>query len=77
MNNYGAHKHQKVKHWLVGHRRFHLHFIPIGPSWLDLVERWFGKLTEKPIRRDSFFSVPEVVQAIQEYLEEKTANRSP
>ena len=40
-----------------------------------LVERWFGKLTEKRIRRGSFFSVEELVQAINEYLEEN--NRQP
>jgi hypothetical protein len=42
---------------------------------LNLVERWFGKLTDKRIRRDSFFSVKELVQAIKEYLEEN--NRQP
>jgi transposase len=75
VDNYGTHKHPKVKSWLARHRRFHLHFIPTSSSWLNLVERWFGKLTEKRIRRGSFFSVKELVQAIQEYLEEN--NRQP
>lgn len=75
VDNYGTHKHPKVKSWLARHRRFHLHFIPTSSSWLNLVERWFGKLTEKRIRRGSFFSVKELVQAIQEYLDQN--NRQP
>ena len=75
VDNYGTHKHPKVKSWLARHRRFHLHFIPTSSSWLNLVERWFGQLTEKRIRGGSFFSVEELVQAIHEYLEEN--NRQP
>jgi hypothetical protein len=52
VNNYGTHKHPKVKSWLAKHRRFKLHFTPT--SWLNLVERWFGKLTDKRIRRGTF-----------------------
>jgi len=75
VDNYGTHKHQKVKNWLVKHRRFHLHFTPTSSSWLNLVERWFGKLTDKRIRRGSFYSVEELEQAIQEYLDQN--NRQP
>jgi len=75
VDNYGTHKHPKVKKWLARHRRFHLHFTPTSSSWLNLVERWFGKLTQQRIRRGSFFSVQELVQAIQEYLKEN--NRQP
>jgi len=75
VDNYGTHKHPKVKNWLARHRRFHLHFIPTSSSWLNLVERWFGKLTEQCIRRGSFFSVKELIAAIQEYLKEN--NRQP
>jgi transposase len=75
VDNYGTHKHPKVKHWLARHRRFHLRFTPTSSSWLNLVERWFGKLTQQRIRRGSFFSVEELVQAIQEYLAEN--NRQP
>jgi transposase len=75
LDNYGTHKHPKVNHWLARHRRFHLHFTPTSSSWLNLVERWFAKLTEQRIRRGSFFSVKELVQAIKQYLEEN--NRQP
>jgi len=75
VDNYGTHKQPDVKNWLTRHRRFHLHFIPTSSSWLNLVERWFRDLTEKRIRRGSFYSVDELVAAIQEYMAEN--NRQP
>jgi transposase len=75
VDNYGTHKHEKVKNWLARHRRFHLHFTPTSSSWLNLVERWFRELTQKRIRRESFFSVKELIQAIGEYLDAN--NRQP
>ena len=60
LDNYGTHKHPRVKNWLAKHRRFQLHFTPTSSSWLNLVERWFGKLTDKRIRRGTFFSVKEL-----------------
>jgi hypothetical protein len=32
---------------MVKHKRFRLHFAPTSSSWLNLVERWFGELTDK------------------------------
>ena len=45
--------------------RFHLHFTPTSSSWLNLVERWFGEITRKRIRRGVFKSVPELIEAIR------------
>src|SRR5271169_2270920 len=53
-DNYATHKKQEVKDWLAKHPRFHLHFIPTSSSWLNLVERWFGKITTERIRRGVF-----------------------
>lgn len=74
VDNYGTHKHPRVKVWLRRHPRFHLHFIPTSSSWLNLVERWFRDLTEKRIRRGSFKSVPELIRAIHEYLDNHNQN---
>jgi transposase len=68
LDNYGTHKTPEVQHWLKRHGRFVPHFIPTSSSWLNLVERWFGELTEKAVRRGVFFSVPDLVQAIEAYL---------
>jgi transposase len=69
LDNYGTHKKDKVRQWLRKHPRFVLHFIPTSSSWLNLVERWFGQLTQKAIRRGSFPSVPDLVQSIEDYLQ--------
>ena len=68
MDNYGTHSHPKVKAWLKRHPRFLAHFVPTSSSWLNLVERWFGELTSKRIRRGSFVSVAELKTAIDEFL---------
>jgi len=75
VDNYGTHTHPNVKKWLQRHRRFHLHFTPTSSSWLNLIERWFATLTQKRLRRSSFFSLAELIQAIEEYLKE--TNRQP
>src|ERR1035438_5134898 len=68
MDNYGTHKHANVRAWLKRHPRFVCHFVPTSSSWLNLVERWFGELTNKRIRRGSFCSVPDLKQAIDEFM---------
>ena len=74
VDNYGTHKHPRVKSWLRRHPRFHLHFIPTSSSWLNLVERWFRELTDKRIRRGSFHNVRELIAAIQGYLDNHNQN---
>lgn len=69
MDNYGTHKHAKVRTWLEKHPRFHLHFIPTSSSWLNLVERWFAELTNKAVRRGSFQSVPDLIEKIMAFIE--------
>ncbi len=68
MDNYGTHKHPRVQRWLRGHDRFVAHFIPTSCSWLNLIERWFGELTNKRIRRGVFVSVEDLEKAIEEFL---------
>jgi transposase len=74
VDNYGTHKHPRVKSWLKRHPRFHIHFIPTSSSWLNLVERWFREITQKRLRRGSFHSVPSLVEAIYEYLDNHNQN---
>lgn len=77
VDNYATHKHPTVKNWLKRHPRFHLHFTPTSSSWLNLVERWFGEITRKRIRRGSFKSVRELIQAIQGYIRYNNENPRP
>jgi hypothetical protein len=68
MDNYGTHKHEKVRHFLDRHRRFKIHYIPTSSSWLNLVERWFAELSGKAVQRGSFASVPDLIQAIFDFI---------
>jgi transposase len=77
MDNYGTHGHADVKAWLSKHPRFVIHYVPTSCSWLNLIERWFGELTNKRIRRDSFFSVNDLVAAIKEFLAAWNENPKP
>ena len=74
VDNYGTHKHPRVKSWLKRHPRFHLHFVPTSSSWLNLVERWFRELTVKRIRRGSFRNVPALIGAIRDYIDNHNQN---
>jgi len=74
VDNYGTHKHPRVKSWLRRHPRFQLHFIPTSSSWLNVVERWFRDLTDKRIRRGSFGNVRELITAIKAYLDSHNQN---
>jgi len=73
-DNYGTHKHPKVKDWLQRHPRFHMHFIPTSSSWLNLVERWFREITDKRIRRGVFHNVAELTDAIMTYIAQHNEN---
>jgi transposase len=77
MDNYGTHKHPRVQRWLKRHPRFITHFIPTSSSWLNLVERWFGELTGKRIRRGVFVSVDDLKMAIEEFLSAWNADPKP
>ena len=72
VDNSSTHKSPPVTRWLARHRRVHLHFTPTSSSWLNMVERWFGEITRKRIRRGTFASVAELTAAIHEYLDEYT-----
>jgi transposase len=77
LDNYGTHNHPNVKAWLTKHPRFHLHFTPTSSSWLNLVERWFRELTDKAIRRGVFHSVPDLITAIENYLQAHNDDPKP
>jgi transposase len=77
LDNYSTHKHENVNKWLEKHPRFHLHFTPTSSSWCNMVERFFGKLTDKAIGRGVFHSVPDLIAAIETYLQATNQNPEP
>ena len=76
-DNYATHKHPKVKAWLKRHRRFHIHFIPTSSSWVNVIESFFAKLTTKRLKRGIFTSVPELIEAIEEFILRHNENPQP
>ena len=70
MDNYSTHKSAAVQRWLKPkkRRRFHFHFTPTSSSWLNQVERLFGLITDRMIRRGTFHSVDELERAIYQWL---------
>lgn len=77
VDNYATHKHPNVQRWLAKHPRVHMHFTPTSASWLNMVERFFRDLTEQRLRRGVFTSVPELVNAIDEYITHHNTQPKP
>ncbi|MGO9971342.1 MAG: IS630 family transposase [Solirubrobacteraceae bacterium] len=77
LDNYSTHKTPMIKRWIVAHPRFHFHFTPTGASWLNLVERWFGELTARKIKRGAHRSVRELNADIRDWLEHWNENPKP
>jgi transposase len=68
LDNYATHKTPAVRRWLAKRPRFHLHFTPTHASWLNQVERWFGLLTQRQLRRGAHTSVAALKQAITDFI---------
>lgn len=76
-DNLSTHKTPAIGAWLAGHPRFHLHFTPTSSSWLNQVERWFGLLTDRQLRRGVHHSVIGLERDIQSWIDQWNANPQP
>src|SRR6266702_3617420 len=74
-DNYATHNTPEIRTWLARYPRFHVHFTPTGSSWMNQVERWFGLLTGKLIRRGVHTSVPALENDIKDWI--TTWNHNP
>jgi transposase len=77
LDNASTHKTPAVKRWLLAHPRFVLHFTPTSSSWLNLVERWFGELTTKKLRRGTHRSVRALNADIRSWIQTWNDNPRP
>jgi len=77
LDNYGTHKHPKVKQWLANHPRWVFHFTPTSGSWLNAVEGFFSIITRRRIRRGVFKSVAELEDAIRRYIQDHNRQAKP
>ena len=77
MDNYGTHKHPKVRAGFDKRPPFHVHFTPTYASWLNQLERCFALITQHPIKRASFPNVKELKQRIEQYIHFHNAKPVP
>ena len=77
MDNYGTHKTKAIRDWFAKRPRWQAHFTPTSASWLNQVERWFGLLTDKQIRRGVHRSTKELERTILDYIDTKTRTPNP
>jgi transposase len=77
LDNLSAHRAPAVHRWLLRHPHVHFHFTPTYASWLNLVERFFGLLTEKALKRGSHTSIPQLRDAILAYVDAHNENTKP
>jgi transposase len=69
LDNSSTHTTPEVKAWLARHPRVHFHFTPTGASWLNMVEVWFSILTKQQVRRGVYHDVPELIAAIDYFID--------
>lgn len=76
-DNYATHNTAEIRTWLGRHPRFHVHFTPTGSSWMNQVERWFGLLTDKLVRRGVHTSVKALEHDIRAWIDDWNENPRP
>ena len=74
LDHYATHKHPKILECITRKKRIFLHFIPTSSSWLNLVERFFGMLTEKQLRRGVFAPVKKLEAPLENFIEQHNTN---
>ncbi len=77
MDNYGTHKTKLICNWFAKRPRWHVHYLPTSASWINQVERFFARLTDRAIRRGVFRSVVHLEVAITAYINAINANPKP
>ncbi len=68
VDNLGTHFIAEVRDWLADNPNITLHRTPVGASWMNQIEIWFGLITRQAIRRGTFSSVKQLVTTIKNYI---------
>ncbi|ABW12825.1 putative transposase [Parafrankia sp. EAN1pec] len=77
LDNLGIHTTPDVRSWLTQNPHVHFHFTPIGSSWINQIETWFGIITRQSIRRGTFSSVQILINQIRDYIAHWNSNPEP
>ncbi len=77
LDNLSTHTTPEVAAWLERNPHVHFHFTPVGSSWLNQIETWFGIITRQAIRRGTFSSVKVLIKRIHDYIAHWNSNAEP
>jgi transposase len=77
LDNLSTHTTPEVKAWLASNPHIHFHFTPVGSSWINQIETWFGILTRQSIRRGTFSSVTVLIKQIRDYIDTWNSEAKP
>jgi transposase len=77
LDNLSTHTTPEVRAWLAANPHVHFHFTPVGSSWINQIETWFGILTRQSIRRGTFSSVNVLITQIRDYIATWNADAKP
>lgn len=77
LDNLSTHTTPDVMAWLDKNPRVTFHFTPIGSSWINQIETWFGIITRQSIRRGTFSSVGTLITQIRNYIDHWNTNPEP
>ena len=77
LDNLSTHTTPDVKAWLAKNPHIHFHFTPVGSSWLNQIEIWFGIITRQAIRRGSFGSLRILIDTINNYITNWNQDANP
>jgi transposase len=77
LDNLSTHSTPDVITWLTENPNIHFHFTPIGSSWINQIETWFGIITRQSIRRGTFTSVKALLNQIRAYITHWNSNAEP
>ena len=77
LDNLSTHSTPDVEAWLAKNPHVHFHFTPVGSSWINQIETWFGIITRQSIRRGTFSSVNVLIKQIRDYVNSWNENAKP
>lgn len=77
LDNLSTHDTPGVQAWLQANPNVTFHFTPIGSSWMNQIEIWFGIITRQAIRRGTFASVAALIGRIRAYVNQWNDTAEP
>ena len=77
LDNLSTHTTPEVTAWLTDNPQVQFHFTPVGSSWINQIETWFGIITRQSIRRGTFTSVKVLITQIRDYIAHWNTNPKP